>query len=159
MNTILRISRYFIVLSVIGCLVMFGAVTIFAAVAGGNAIIDIGRRGFSLDEIATVIVYAFKVLDLFLIGTILYIVALGLSALFLDSRAALPKWLEVHEFQDLKDVLAQSVVVVMLIAFLGDLLEWEKGSDIVFVGGGVAMVIGALAFILRRTRHSGSPEV
>ena len=152
MNTILRISRYFIVLSVIGCLVMFGAVTIFAAVASGSAIIDIARRGLALDEIATVIVYAFKILDLFLIGTILYIVALGLSALFLDSRAALPKWLEVHEFQDLKDVLAQSVVVVMLIAFLGDLLEWEKGSDIAFVGGGVSMVIAALAFLLRRNR-------
>ena len=152
MNTILRISRYFVVLSVIGCLVMFGAVTVFAVVAGGNAIVDIARRNFSLDEIATVIVYAFKILDLFLIGTILYIVALGLSALFLDHRAALPKWLEVHEFQDLKDVLAQSVVVVMLIAFLGDFLEWEKGSDIVFVGGGVSMVIGALAFLLRRNR-------
>lgn len=37
----------------------------------------------------------------------------------------------------------------MLVAFLGDLLEWEQGSDIAFVGGGVAAVIAAIAFTLR----------
>jgi hypothetical protein len=37
-------------------------------------------------------------------------------------------------------------------------LEWEKGSDIAFVGGGSAMVIAAVAFMLRdaapRDRHA-----
>jgi uncharacterized membrane protein YqhA len=149
MKPILRVSRYFIVVAVIGCLVMFGAVTIYAAIAVGSAILHILRGGFALAEIATVTVYAFKILDLFLLATILYIVALGLAALFLDSEAALPRWLHVRELYDLKISLSQSVVVVMLVAFLGDVLEWENGSDIAFVGGGVAMVIAAIAFMLR----------
>jgi uncharacterized membrane protein YqhA len=91
------------------------------------------------------------VLDLFLLGAILYIAALGLGALFLGTEAALPAWLHVREVQDLKIVLSQSVIVVLLVAFLGDVLEWERGSDIAFVGGGIAMVIAAVAFMLRDT--------
>ena len=99
--------------------------------------------------IAAVTVSAFKILDLFLLGTIFYIVALGLAALFLDSEAALPRWFRVRELQDLKIIVSQSVVVVMLVAFLGDVLEWENATDIAFVGGGVAAVIAAIAFMLR----------
>jgi uncharacterized membrane protein YqhA len=149
MKTILRISRYFVVLAVVGSLVMFAAVTIYAAVAVGHAIIHFYDAGVTLSAIASVTVYAFKILDLFLLGTILYIVALGLAALFLDSEAALPRWFKVHELQDLKIILSQSVVVVLVVAFLGDVLEWESGTDIIFVGGGIAAVIAALAYMLR----------
>ena|SRR5450432_4142666 len=149
MKAILRISRYFVVLAVIGCLVLFAAVTIYAAIAVGSAIIHFFGAGVALDGIAAATVYAFKILDLFLIGTILYIVALGFAALFLDAEAALPRWFKVRELQDLKVILSQSVVVVMVVAFLGDVLEWETGSDIIFVGAGVAMVIAALAYMLR----------
>ena len=113
------------------------------------------RERASLTEIATVTVYAFKILDLFLLGTILYIVALGLGALFLGAEAALPHWFEVSELRDPKRVLAQSVVVVMLVSSLGDVLDWEKGSDIVYVGGGIAMVIAAVAFMLCDVQSRG----
>ena len=149
MKAILRISRYFVVLAVIGCLVMFAAVTVYAAIAVGGAIVRFYDAGMALTEIAAVTVYAFKILDLFLLGAILYIVALGLAALFLDSEAALPRWFKVRELQDLKVILSQSVVVVLVIAFLGDVLEWETGTDILFVGGGIAAVIAALAYMLR----------
>jgi hypothetical protein len=36
-----------------------------------------------------------------------------------------------------------------VVAFLGDVLEWETGTDIFFVGGGIAAVIAALAYMLR----------
>ena len=152
MKPILRVSRYLVVVAVVGCIVMFGVVTIYAAVAVGSATLKILFGGYAFTEIATVTVYAFKILDLFLIGTILYIVALGLAALFLDSEAALPRWFKIRELQDLKDVVSQSVVVVLLVAFLGIVLEWEKGSDIAFVGGGIAAVIAAVAFMLRTSR-------
>jgi uncharacterized membrane protein YqhA len=61
----------------------------------------------------------------------------------------------VRELQDLKRVLAQSVVVVMLVSFLGDVLDWEKGTDIAYVGGGIAMVIAAVAFMLRDVQSRG----
>jgi uncharacterized membrane protein YqhA len=152
MKPILRISRYLVVVAVVGCIVMFAVVTIYAAIAVGSAILKILFGGYALTDIATVTLYAFKILDLFLIGTILYIVALGLAALFLDSEAALPPWFKIRELQDLKDVISQSVVVVLLVAFLGNALEWEKGVDIAFLGGAVAAVIAAVAFMLRSGR-------
>jgi uncharacterized membrane protein YqhA len=152
MKPILRVSRYLLVVTVVGCIVMFGVVTIYAAIAVGGTIVKIGLGGFAAADIASVTVSAFKILDLFLLGTILYIVALGLAALFLDSEAALPRWFKIHELQDLKIIVSQSVVVVMLVAFLGDVLEWEQGSDIAFVGGGVAAVIAAIALTLRTSR-------
>ena len=152
MRPILRVSRYFLVVTVVGCIVMFGVVTIYAALAVGSAVLKIHFGGYALTDIATVTVSAFKILDLFLLGTILYIVALGLTALFLDAEAALPRWFKVRELQDLKIIVSQSVVVVLLVAFLGDVLEWENGTDIAFVGGGVAAVIAAIALMLRSGR-------
>ena len=149
MKAILRASRHVVVVAVLGCLVMFAAVTIFAALAVASALVEIARGGTAAAQVATVTVLAFKILDLFLLGAILYIVALGLAALFLDAETALPAWFEVGELRDLKVVLSQSVVVVMLVAFLGDVLEWEKGTDILFVGGGIAMVIAAVAYMQR----------
>lgn len=154
MQPILRASRYLLIVTVVGCLVMFGVVTIYAAVATGGAILKLRLGVDALTDIAAMTVAAFKILDLFLIGTILYIVALGLAALFLDSEAASPRWFKVRELQDLKVIVSQSVIVVMLVAFLGDVLEWEQGADIAFVGGGVAAVIAAIAWMLR----SGSAE-
>jgi len=153
MRALLRISRHVIVVAVLGCIVMFAAVTIFGAVAVVQAIVQMARGGAAPTELATATVHVFKILDLFLLGAILYIVALGLSALFLDAETALPAWFEVRELQDLKVVLSQSVIVVLLVAFLGDVLEWEKGSDIAFVGGGIALVIAAVAFMLRNLPH------
>ena len=155
MKSILRMSRYFMVVGVIGCLVMFWAVTIYAAFAVGNAVLHLARDGLALQDISAAMLYAFKILDLFLVATILYIVALGFGALFLGSAEALPRWLHVHELYDLKVVLAQSVVVVLLVAFLGDVLEWETGSDIAFVGAGIAAVIAAIAFMWRSEHAQG----
>ena len=149
MKPILRFSRYVVVVAVIGCLVMFAAVTLYAAVALGSAIVHFFGEPVALSGVATVTVHAFKILDLFLVGTILYIVALGLSALFLDAEEALPRWFKVRELQDLKVILSHSVVVVMVVAFLGDVLEWENGSDIAYIGAGIALVIAALAYMQR----------
>ena len=149
MTAILRASRYVMVIAVAGCLLMFAAVTVFGILAVVTAIAQLSREGTSLAQVPVVTVAAFKILDLFLLGAILYIVALGMGALFLDARSALPVWFRVRELRDLKVVLSQSVIVVLLIDFLGDVLEWERGTDIAFVGAGLAMVIAAVAYQLR----------
>src|SRR6516165_6313007 len=117
MRAILAAGRHVVVVAVLGCLVMFAAVTLYGALAVAQAIVTVSRNGASLSQLAAVTVYAFKILDLFLLGTILYIVALGLGALFLGTEGALPRWFEVRELQDLKNVLSQSVVVVMIVSF------------------------------------------
>ena len=155
MRVILQASRHVVVVAVLGCLVMFAVVTIYGAIGVALAVQEMSRNGPSFAVAATVTVSAFKILDMFLLGGILYIVALGLGALFLHTETALPAWFEVRELQDLKVILSQSVIVVILVAFLGDVLEWEKGRDILYVGGGVAMVIAAVAFMMRDLPRRG----
>ena len=106
MKPILRVSRYLLVVTVVGCIVMFGVVTIYAALCVGSVTLQIHVGGYALTDIAAVTVAAFKILDLFLLGTILYIVALGLAALFLDAETALPPWFKVGELQDLKVIVS-----------------------------------------------------
>jgi uncharacterized membrane protein YqhA len=88
-------------------------------------------------------------LDLFLIATILYIVALGLYSLFIDGTLPLPGALKVSSLQDLKRMLAEGVLVVLLVLFLGRAAEWERGIDILYFGIGVGLVIAAVALLLR----------
>ena len=38
------------------------------------------------------------------------------------------------------------------VAFLGGGLEWENGTNVAFVGSGVAAVIAAVAFMLRSSQ-------
>ncbi len=95
MKPILRASRYLLVVTVVGCIVMFAVVTIYAAVAVASTIRRSESEALPRPTSPAVTVAAFKILDLFLLGTILYIVALGLAALFLDSEAALPRWFKV----------------------------------------------------------------
>src|SRR5580693_3560234 len=62
MKPILRISRYLVVVTVVGCIVMFGGVTIYAALAVGGAILKMLFGGSALTDIAAVTAAAFKIL-------------------------------------------------------------------------------------------------
>jgi uncharacterized membrane protein YqhA len=82
------------------------------------------------------------------LGTVLYIVALGLYQLFIDQNLALPRWLKVNDLNDLKRDLIAVVVVLLGVSFLGEVVNWEGDNDILPLGAGIALVIAALGFIL-----------
>ena len=46
-------------------------------------------------------------------------------------------------------MLAEGVLVVLLVLFLGRATEWERGIDILYFGIGVGLVIAAVALLLR----------
>ena len=152
MITLFRITRRFVVITVVSCLALFAIVTLYGVVTVGMFIVDLLQHGPALDSVSSVVAIVFKLLDLFLITTILYIVALGLSALFLDAETPLPKGLHVASVHDLKVVVSEAAILVMAVAFLGHVLEWERGADILYIGGGVALVIAALALVVREPR-------
>lgn len=89
-----------------------------------------------------------EITDVILLGTVLYIVALGLYQLFIDQSLALPRWLKVNDLTDLKRDLIGVVVVLLGVSFLGEVVNWEGKNDILPLGAGIALVIAALGFIL-----------
>jgi uncharacterized membrane protein YqhA len=102
-----------------------------------------------------------EVVDLFLLGTVLYIIALGLYELFIDDRLTLPHWLEIHTLDDLKDKLTGVVILVMGVLFLGQAVTWDGQRNLLPYGAAIALVITALTFFLSnrpRKSHAGDAE-
>lgn len=91
--------------------------------------------------------------DVFLLATVLYIMALGLFELFIDDRLPVPHWLEIHTLDDLKEKLVGVVVVVLAVSFLGKVIEAQSARDLMELGVGVAAVIAALSYFLGRIGH------
>ena len=73
--------------------------------------------------------YFIEIFDLFLLGTVMLIMALSLYELFFDSDLKLPARLEIRTFEDLKSNLVTVVIVVMAVTFLGQIVSWNGEAE------------------------------
>lgn len=142
---IISASRFLIIIAVIAifliatALLIYGAAETYALLAGLFA--GTGSKGSK-----TLLLGAIELVDLFLLATVLYVIAVGLYELFIDDQLPLPAWLEIHTLDDLKDKLIGVVVVVMAVLFLGQLISWDGQRDLLGYGAAVALVIAALTY-------------
>ncbi|MEM8774066.1 MAG: YqhA family protein [Pseudomonadota bacterium] len=156
MSKLLGASRYLVILAVFGAL--FAAITLFIygalesvqVIVGAIEDAEISRSGAKKLAIEFI-----EIVDLFLLGTVFYIVALGLYELFIDQNIVLPKWLTIHTLDDLKNKLVKVVIVVLGVLFLGQVVAWDGERDLLPFGGAIALVIAALSYFL----NSKSPTV
>jgi uncharacterized membrane protein YqhA len=98
--------------------------------------------------------------DLLLIGATLLISAIGFYELFIreipaDSPARMPRWLEMHDLNDLKGRIVAMIVMVLAVSFVELAVDVGGGLEILEAGGGVAVVILALTVFLQMTGHPG----
>ena len=85
-----------------------------------------------------------EIIDLFLIGTVACIAAVGLYKLFIsDSDVALPMWLTINTLKDLEDKIIGVIVAALAVAFLGHAAGVEEPTALLSYGGRY------------RTRHRG----
>jgi len=113
-----------------------------------NEIVNFNPDNLGKTHIDRLAVDLIEITDIILLGTVLYIVALGLYQLFIDHKVALPPWLKVSDLTDLKRDLIGVVVVLLGVSFLGEVVNWDGENDILLLGAGIALVIAALGFIL-----------
>ena len=92
-----------------------------------------------------------EIIDLFLLGTVFYIIAFGLYELFIEPDIGLPDWLEIRTLDDLKNKLVNVVLVVLGVLFLGHVVAWDGSTDVVYLGGGIALVVADLTRFLKAT--------
>ncbi len=93
--------------------------------------------------------------DSFLLAVALYILSIGLTNLFITDRIPLPKWLEFHDFDDLKERLTSVIIVMIGVFFLGHVLKGALGIDTLWLGLACAAIIVALTFFMRTVFKSG----
>ena len=92
--------------------------------------------------------------DFFLLSVVLYIMCIGLYALFIDHDVVMPSWLEIDTLDDLKEKLIGVIGVVMGVYFLGRLIHGTDPFDLLLIGLGTAAVITALAYFVKHVISS-----
>jgi uncharacterized membrane protein YqhA len=162
LRNIFSASRFVIGLAVIGAfvgsaiLLLIATITLFSI--AWTEIVDFDPANLGKTHIDALAVELIEITDIILLGTVLYIVALGLYQLFIDRNLPLPHWLKVNDLTDLKRDLIGVVVVLLGVSFLGEVVNWEGDSDVLPLGAAVALVIAALGFILWLTPKSSDRD-
>ncbi len=94
------------------------------------------------------------VMDTFLVGVTLMILAFGFYELFVPTREQegqkfwLPGWLEMHDIEDLKARVVSMLILVAAITFVDRLVESQNDQEILFLGVGISIIIVALTAFL-----------
>lgn len=155
LRPILNASRYLVLAAVIGALTaslalfVYGLAETFVVIAqaiGKAEVSSKGAKALALEFI--------EIVDLFLLGTVLLMIALGLYELFINSDLDLPDWLQIRTFDDLKLKLVGVVIVVLAVLFLGHVVAWNGERDLLRLGAGIALVIAALTYFLSTSKGS-----
>jgi uncharacterized membrane protein YqhA len=86
-----------------------------------------------------------EIIDVFLVATVFYIIALGFYELFI-AKAPLPGWLKICDLDDLKGKLLGLVIIALSVLVLGEALTWDGTSAILAFGVATAAGIAAISF-------------
>ncbi len=149
LRNILAGSRFLVIIAVIGTFLASAAILIDAGLAVVNIIFEtFAQRTFTIEVIKHVAVEFIESIDLFLLGTVLYIISLGLYELFIDDSLPMPRWLVISSFDDLKERLLGIVIVLLAVSFLGFVVAWDGNTNILALGAGVGLVLLALSVLL-----------
>jgi uncharacterized membrane protein YqhA len=159
MNRIIGATRYLIIIAVVATLIAAGALLLFGAIDTAVVIQQlIAKPDFSDKTAKGLLLNFIEIVDVFLLATVLYIIAVGLYELFIDDRVLVPAWLEIHDLDDLKDKLVGVVIVVIGVGFLGQFVSWDGQTNLLISGGGAALVIAALTYFLSQKPRKAKAE-
>jgi uncharacterized membrane protein YqhA len=156
---VLASSRFFIAVAVVGAFLSSVVLLLAGVVAVAEVTWDAIRHpATDVDEAKHMAVDFIQLIDVFLLGTVLYIIALGLYELFVDQDLPMPAWLRIRDFDDLKDKLIGVIIVLLAVTFLGSAVTWTGGRDIFYFGAGIGFVILSLAIVLHIFSRSHQRE-
>jgi uncharacterized membrane protein YqhA len=148
-HRLLLYSRYMILIAIVGSFLAALTLLIYGGLGTIQTIVDTITSGKvsskGAKELALTLI---QLVDLFLLGTAFYIIALGLYELFIDDTVPLPDWLQVNDLDDLKGKLVSVLVVVIAVFFLGQVADWDGQRDLLGYGAAIALVIAALTYFL-----------
>lgn len=149
LKKLLSSSRYLVILAVIGCFVLATLMFCYGAISSVGLVLEALHHALKVKEMT---VEAIELVDIFLLATVFYIIAIGLNELFIDDTIEVPAWLEIHTLDDLKKKLIGVVVTVLAVLFLGQIVAWDGERELLQYGAAIALVIGALTFYTRASK-------
>jgi len=173
MSRFLSATRYLVVLPVLGLAIAASVFFVFGGIGLIRMLVELtiealGALSGAAHETAEVdrgliIFEVVEFVHLFLVGTVLYITAVGLYQLFVH-EIRFPDWLQIDSTEELETNLIGVTVVVLAVNFMGAVLV--RGSDnLIQYGAGIALPIAALglfvgmrAWSTKISKESGTSE-
>ncbi len=133
--------RYVVIVAVVGIALQAIATFGWAVWITGDFVYDLlSSSAWQQDD---TVVELLQVLDLYLIGTVLIITAVGLYELFIGD-VPLPEWLVIRNLSDLKTKIVEVIVLVIGIKFVEKLVTVKDPIDVLWYGLGSAAVMAVL---------------
>lgn len=148
MSRVIASARY---LALAG--VVFSLIAALAAFAWGGLKTVLLLTKLAHGDVDGMAVGLVQIMDAFLIGAGLLILAFGLYELFVGEMEQLPAWLNIKELDALKAKLAGVIVMVMAVTFLERLESQGDTRGIMEAGIGAALVSGVLVWMSRKKSH------
>jgi uncharacterized membrane protein YqhA len=146
----LAACRYVLIVPVVGCIALTTGVVIMGVGRLVRGAMVLASSDFSAKEAKYLSLAVIEIIDLFLIGTVAYIAAIGLYRLFISKKGIeLPMRLKIDTLKDLEDKIIGVIVAALAVAFLGHAAGGDEPNALMRYGGGIALVIVALAFFMR----------
>jgi uncharacterized membrane protein YqhA len=151
LRKLLESSRFLLVLPVIGSLLLMLSVVIMGLgmiLVQERELLQKGELSAKAAKQLTLTVI--QTIDMFLVGAISYIIAVGIYKLFISQEEAqLLKRINIDKLADLENKIIGVVVVALAIGFLGRAEEASDALALFHGGAAVALVIGTLCLFLK----------
>ena len=162
MRALFSLLRYTALLPVLVLVAGALALFVYGSIASVHTVVEIFEEGhFDAAGARALSVEMIEMIDLILLGTVLFITAIGLYQLFIDPDADVPRWMSVHSLEELKFNLLAVVVVMLSILFLGGVasvgaggthgeghIVVDDGIDFLGVGLAIAAVLAAIGAVV-----------
>ena len=170
MSRFFAATRYLIIIPIIGLGLAAAVMFVFGGIGLIRFLVETIRGILGVVELHgdanTFVVEVVEHVHLFLIGTVLYITAIGFYQIFID-EIEFHGWLKVETTEDLETNLIGVTVVVLAVNFLS-VVFGGASDDLLIQGAGIALPIAALGLFiglrawakhLEHSPNSGPKEV
>ena len=157
MARMLTASRYLVVLAVIGCFLAAAALFGYGLLAVIRVLFetfadDVAHIGAAGQDVVTtaehLAVDLVQLADVFLLGTVIYLVGLGLHLLFVNPWLPTEPWVAVGDLDDLKEMLVRVIVLLVGVTFLGSFVEQADDMPVQELSIATAVVVAAFSLLI-----------
>lgn len=151
LRKILLASRFLLVLPVIGSLLLMLGIVLMGV---GMVLVQewnlLSQGEFSAKAAKQLTIVVIETIDMFLVGAISYIVAVGIFKLFISQDdEPLLKRVKIEKLADLETKIVGVVIVALAVGFLGKAHDAVDFQAVLQGGVGIAVVIVALCLFLK----------
>ncbi|WP_083523331.1 YqhA family protein [Methanofollis ethanolicus] len=138
-------SGWLFILAVIGSALISVSLFVFGFVLTILTVLEtFTTLSFEPAALEALLSVSIKIIDIFLVATVFYIISLGLYELFI-AKAPLPGWVEVRDLDDLETKLLGVIVIALAVLVLGQAVTWKSDASTPILDFGLAIGASILA--------------